>query len=1465
MPLVSVAQSSTPPQSWVESFEVTQQIFAEDLESEPQCQVFNPAGGASFAKLFIVHQEGQYDTYRLDGVEIPDGSWVGVFYQTETERYCCGYTQYLVDETTFMDIYAPVCAAWAQEHGYEKPGFYDPIAGEPSDQLIHLGISYYFDGREYIVSEGVQYILPSLQDFAPTEMNGKYYPSSFYMYSTLDAHNVTVSGVVYDYEENTVENVKVVATSESEDFYSDVTVADGKYSITLPYHFTGDLEVQYVGSDDNCIDFSYSFPIAAIEEDLEKDIVLERSLVELTGTVLDKNGDPIQTSVIMTFTNGETITVQSNATGAFVFEDVLCGEYVQVTTELTTRPAFHNVTVEKQDTKAGLVFIVCNNTYKVSGNVELMGSGLSNVLLQLTEGGTLYDYVLTDVNGDYSFNVPEDFSGILEPTTEGLCPACLLFGEDAVEGYTFTPASYDLTTLSADVVCDFVADYVVSTISGVVTDELGNPLENVTIRVYEGSNHVEDVKTDVNGYYEVEDIHNAYEGRIIPQLAGHYFEPYSFVVENIDTDTTVDFVAKAQQLPVEWAESLQNHGALMQNIVGVYTYPYDTENYRFVPTLNGAVLNEGDWIGAFYTDELGELKCAGATQWFEAEPSIMMTVYGADAYGEGFADGEDITFAVYSNAVGETFFAKDASFYSAAETMFGSEIYWENLTFKANTLSEFKDLVFEETIKLDIFGVIVDDTDAPIANVNIFNVYTNEWLAKTDANGEYIVNDILLYAESPAMTIAPSLEGYTFTPINFTTDDMPTYHAEANFVGTSVSTPWVVDPTHGVGAHIMMIPDSVVLLYEGAPLPYGSYIGAFYLDENGDLECGGYTCWDGFEKTIVLYEDEAMTVGIKEGFHVGESIEWRVYTFHDNQESQTHVVYAEGELRGVPLLGGNFTINGLSLIEAMIYLESIEGLRIENELAEVVSGTTVESCENVYDLFAVVDDLVNEPYFSYKWQIRGEGANEWYSVYGADSAHYLAAYNNVDPTSDYRVIVYVSGLPGVADTAAVDFEWNNYNLNVVIEGEQSICEGTDFELLTSVVDNVCTYQWMLNGAAIDGATADTYMPTEAGEYSLTVYNPCGTPFVSNVVVVEFTPQPVVFAGDDFYACDRSTHYTLLDATAENCESIAWEIVSGEGALSSTTELNPIFYPSSLYYIGEVQIKLTGYPFEPCTQPVEDIITITFEPTPNLDAQIVSDVVAGLSCDVDTNSFVLEGVGEDLSRFDFLWQVIPASAGQIEGENVTADVAWDPDFSGNVQVMVTVTYCGGRQYEYVTDLARSITPVLDVVQGPEYVSPAEVASRYYVDVEPTAETYTWEIVPAEAGVLNADANSVWVTWNSEWQGNVVIQVTADGVCGTSETIELWVFRSLSYAPQGMEDSVISMNIYPNPTNGNFSLAAINVDGEYQVEIINYTGQVVYAETYSANKVNISMNSVAPGMYFVRLTNNGSTIVQRMIVR
>ena len=133
------------------------------------------------------------------------------------------------------------------------------------------------------------------------------------------------------------------------------------------------------------------------------------------------------------------------------------------------------------------------------------------------------------------------------------------------------------------------------------------------------------------------------------------------------------------------------------------------------------------------------------------------------------------------------------------------------------------------------------------------------------------------------------------------------------------------------------------------------------------------------------------------------------------------------------------------------------------------------------------------------------------------------------------------------------------------------------------------------------------------------------------------------------------------------------------------------------------------------------------------------------------------------------------------------------------------------------------------------------------------------------MLNAEANSVWVTWNTEWQGNAIVQVTAEGICGTSETIELWVFRSLSYAPQGMEDNVISMSIYPNPTDGNFNLAAINVDGEYQVEVINYAGQVVYAETYSANKVNISMNSVAPGMYFVRLTNNGNTIVQRMIVR
>nr|NQU92438.1 hypothetical protein [Bacteroidota bacterium] len=66
--------------------------------------------------------------------------------------------------------------------------------------------------------------------------------------------------------------------------------------------------------------------------------------------------------------------------------------------------------------------------------------------------------------------------------------------------------------------------------------------------------------------------------------------------------------------------------------------------------INGTSINECDYIGAFYTDENGEMKCGGFTPYLDNMPTGMI-IFGDDAYTpekEGFSSGEEINFKLFS-------------------------------------------------------------------------------------------------------------------------------------------------------------------------------------------------------------------------------------------------------------------------------------------------------------------------------------------------------------------------------------------------------------------------------------------------------------------------------------------------------------------------------------------------------------------------------------------------------------------------------------------------------------------------------------------------------------------------------------------------------------------------------------------------------------------------------------------------
>ena len=72
---------------------------------------------------------------------------------------------------------------------------------------------------------------------------------------------------------------------------------------------------------------------------------------------------------------------------------------------------------------------------------------------------------------------------------------------------------------------------------------------------------------------------------------------------------------------------------------------------------------------------------------------------------------------------------------------------------------------------------------------------------------------------------------------------------------------------------------------------------------------------------------------------------------------------------------------------------------------------------------------------------------------------------------------------------------------------------------------------------------------------------------------------------------------------------------------------------------------------------------------------------------------------------------------------------------------------------------------------------------------------------------------------------------------------------------------NMKVYPNPSNGSFT---IELDGEYQVTILNSLGAKVYNKTISKKEL-VTMKDLTPGMYIISATSDQKAAFKTIIVQ
>ncbi|MES2557056.1 MAG: T9SS type A sorting domain-containing protein [Bacteroidota bacterium] len=111
-----------------------------------------------------------------------------------------------------------------------------------------------------------------------------------------------------------------------------------------------------------------------------------------------------------------------------------------------------------------------------------------------------------------------------------------------------------------------------------------------------------------------------------------------------------------------------------------------------------------------------------------------------------------------------------------------------------------------------------------------------------------------------------------------------------------------------------------------------------------------------------------------------------------------------------------------------------------------------------------------------------------------------------------------------------------------------------------------------------------------------------------------------------------------------------------------------------------------------------------------------------------------------------------------------------------------------------------------------------------------------------------------TFNAPVQGTWTVDYTYTDTngCSDADMIDIYVNCMVGLEMIGSEGT---MNVYPNPTNGNFTISSKgNINGS--VQLFNELGQLVYEQAVTGvNKKQIEVKNLTPGTYQLKITSEG----------
>lgn len=405
---------------------------------------------------------------------------------------------------------------------------------------------------------------------------------------------------------------------------------------------------------------------------------------------------------------------------------------------------------------------------------------------------------------------------------------------------------------------------------------------------------------------------------------------------------------------------------------------------------------------------------------------------------------------------------------------------------------------------------------------------------------------------------------------------------------------------------IIAIPVSAQPNINGVLIKPGDYIGVFYLDDQGDMACGGAVVWLGNQNTgIIAFGNDPFSTE-KDGFANNEFVNYKIYSWSVQREYDAVAICNPN--MAVPC--DHFVANGLSGVDSL-YANGFF-ITAQADPEEVCAGSQVQ--------------LLVEP-------SGGSGSHTflWTSVPPGFTSTLPNSVAFPDVDTEYFVIVTdgSDNLTTSINVEATPAPLANAGTNI------TICENASTQL-NGQQSNGSSQLWTTSGDGtfIDADSLDAiYFPGVqdiaggSAQLLLTVQAtaPC-TVAVSSSLMLSVVSMPVVDAGVDVTRCEDQN--VNISATILNGVTSLWS-TSGDGTFLAPSQPQTIYNPGPAdITAGGATLTISVNAIAPCTGSVQDALELTLTPLPLVEA---GDNL--LICETETA--LLSGSAQNHSSIEWL--------------------------------------------------------------------------------------------------------------------------------------------------------------------------------------------------------------------------------------